>query len=156
MGAAEVQTVCENGAPVSQAWIQSALCKPPMSTQRNRLGSAYTLSLSHRFILTQEKKSGEKGKKVTSAVCLATHVSCTVLGIFWEQEPLWMENRGGEVSKALLDYWLMQFGRISSANQSPALGPAEALFLYLIGSGCLEQSLIDGKVVANYCTLLAD
>lgn len=98
MGAAEVQAVCENGVPVSQAWIQSALCKPPMGTQRNRLGSAYTLSLSHRFILTQEKKSGKKRKKVTSAVLLAANVECTALGIFWEQEPLWMENRGGEES----------------------------------------------------------
>lgn len=117
MGAAEVQAVCENGAPMSQT--QSALRQPPMSTQRNRLGSAYTLSLSHRFILTQKEKSGKQGKKVTSAVFLAANVY-SVQG--WEYSRSrnhfgWRTEVEKKASKALLGYWQRQFGR-SKFNKS--------------------------------------
>lgn len=128
MGAAEVQAVCENGAPLSQA--QSALSEPPMSTQRNRLGSAYTLSLSHRFILTQEEKSGKKGKKVTSAVLLAANVYSVQR---WEYSGSrnhfgWRTEVEKKVSKALLGYWLMQFERGQFNKSKP-----RALMEFFIG-----------------------
>lgn len=54
--------------------------------------------VSSLYINTREKEREKGERKVTSAVLLAANVECTALGIFWEQEPLWMENRGGEES----------------------------------------------------------